>query len=151
MRAVQVAENAVSIWFSEENVPTRRQMLALVRQALEERGFPPWPETEAECFTMGQEALVIARPGRPHRLGFFFPDLELLLAGALACGPGESSLYLDGGGYVLTVPSEGISPALYEFGQYQACTPEWEAHAREQGLCLLEDTAISDLRRYFAT
>ncbi len=152
MRAVQVAENAVSIWFSREDIPDRRQMLTLVRRMLEREGYAPWAETEAECFTAGEDALVIARPGRAGRRAFFFEDLEALLGGASCCAGGDgSALYLSGGGYILTLAPEQVRPGLYEFGADCALPAQWEEHAREQGLCLLPENAAADLRRYFLT
>lgn len=150
MRTVQATETAVSIWFSHEDIPTREQVLCLVRQALAERGIAPWQWLEMECFAAGEDALVIARPAHDVRPAFYFDDLEALLGGALACGDGDSSLYKAEEGYILTVDEEGAGPALYEYGE--ACTVSglWEHHAREQGLCLMEGTAISQLRRYFA-
>lgn len=151
MRAVQVAENAVSIWFSREDIPSRRQMLTLVRRMLEKEGYEPWPETEAECFAAGEDALVIARPGRVHRRAFFFEDLEALLGGALCCRGEDSALYLSEGGYILVLAPEEVRAGLYEFGQARELPFGWETQAREQGRCLLPHNAAGDLRRYFAT
>lgn len=151
MRAVQVAENAVSIWFSGEEMPSRRQVMTLVRRMLEQEGFAPWPETEAECFAAGKDALVIARPGRGHRRAFFFEDLEALLGGASCCEGGGSALYFAEGGYILTLDPEDVRPGLYEFGRDCPLPPDWEAHAREQGLCLLPEDAAASLGRHFAT
>ena len=149
MRTVQATETAVSIWITEEAAPTKAQMLDLVRQALAERGLAPWAETEAECFAAGADTLVIARPGH-RRAAFYFGDLEALLAGALRCADGESSLYKMGDGYVLTTGAETVCPALLEFGDTYTAAPDWECHAREQGMCLLRDRAVADLRRYFS-
>ena len=150
MKTIQATETAVSIWFSREEVPSRGQMLGLIRQALTERGLKPWPETEAECFAAGEDTLVIARPAHIRRHGVYFDDLETLLAGVFSCRPGESSLYAVEDGYVLTVGSEAAGPALYEFGQEYMTGEDWEAHAAEQRMCLIKDTAITDLRRYFS-
>lgn len=150
MRTVQATESAVSIWFSQEDAPSRRQLLLLVRKALEERGLPPWPATEAECFAAGEETLVIARPAA-HALGFYFDDLESLLAGARACPGGETSLYTEGEGYVLTLAPEEGCPALYEYGAPWPVRPGWEIHAREQGRCLLAGDAAQALCRFFPT
>lgn len=150
MRAVQVAENAVSIWFSREDIPNRRQMLTLVRRMLEQKGFAPWPETEAECFTAGEDALVIARPGRGGRRAFFFGDLEALLGGALCCADGDSALYFAEEGYILTVVPENIRSGLYEFGEDCPLPLHWEEHAKEQGQCLLPEDATAALRRHFS-
>ena len=149
MRTVQVTETAVSIWFSHEAVPGRGQLLALVRQALTEQGLPPWSQTEAECFAAGEDALVIARPGRAHQAAFYFDDLEMLLGGVLATAEGESSLYAAEDGYILIVAPEAAGPALYEYGQPWQIDADWEHHAEEQGRCLIERSAISDLRRCF--
>lgn len=64
MRVMQVAERAVAIWFVEEDAPPRRNMLTLVRSALKASGYAPWRSTEAECFSAGNETLLIARPER---------------------------------------------------------------------------------------
>ena len=151
MRTVPATETAVSIWFSREDVPDREQMLKLIRQALLERGLDPWRSTEAECFAAGEDTLVIARPGHIRRPAFHFDDLESLLSGVTACAAADSSLYNMGQqGYLLTVDPEAAGAALYEYGQADTVTADWEAHAREQGLCLIRDGAISDLRRYFS-
>ena len=150
MKTVQATETAVSIWISREQAPSRTQMLALIRQALAERGLTPWPETEAECFAAGEDTLVIARPGHSRRTAWYFADLEALLAGALACPGGDSDLYAVPGGYVLTLAPEAAGPALGEFGESFPVVPEWEIHAREQGMCLIRHSAIDDLRRYFS-
>lgn len=150
MRTVRATETAVSIWLSGEDAPGRAELMALIRQALLDRGLDPWPDTEAECFTAGEELLIIARPGGEKRLAFRFPELEALLCGALACPDGESSLYDGGEGYILTVPPAAARAALWECGVQTDVTEDWEVHAREQGLCLMDGTAISDLRRYFS-
>lgn len=150
MKTVQATETAVSIWITREEVPTRAQMLALIRQALAERGLPLWEETEAECFACGEDTLVIARPGQPRRAAFFFGDLEALLAGALRCADGESSLYAAGGGYILTATRPAAGPALLEYGEAYPVTADWEVHAREQGMCLMREGAIAGLRRWFS-
>ncbi len=150
MRTVQATETAVSIWITREQAPSRAQMLELIRQALAERGLAPWEETEAECFAAGEDTLVIARPGHPRRAGYFFGDLEALLAGAFSCADGPSALYNAGDGYVLTVEPEAAGPALAEYGDTFPVTAEWEVHAREQGMCLMGENAIACLRRHFS-
>ena len=150
MRTVQAAATAVSIWFSGEDVPDRAGLLALVRQTLADRGLPPWPDVEAECFAAGGDALIIARPAA-RRLAFAFPELEALLAGALACPDGPSSLYDAGAdGYILTAAPEAASPALRAWGEPAGVTADWEVHAREQGLCLMDGAAISELKHWFS-
>ncbi len=151
MRTIHVAENAVSIWFSQEEPPPRRQMLRLVRQALKDGGFAPWPETEAECFAAEGEALLIAHPGPTHPHVIFFDDLESLLGAVAACPDAESSLYAAENGYFLAVPPELRHPALYEFGAEASVSADRLAHAKEHGECLLPDRAIAELRRRFAT
>ncbi|MCD8115771.1 MAG: hypothetical protein LUE21_01395 [Oscillospiraceae bacterium] len=150
MRTVQATEKTVSIWFSQEDAPPRRQVLRLVRSALEERGLAPWPETEAECFAAGGDTLVIARPAA-HSLGFYFEDLESLLAGALACPDGESDLYAVPEGYILTVAGDMAVSALYELGASRRISPDWAVHAVEQGRCLIAHDAVETLRRYFSS
>jgi hypothetical protein len=138
--------------FSGEAVPDRKALAELAACALVERGGVPWPETELDYFSVSGESLVIARPGPSQPHGFFFPSLECLLGGALGCGDGESGLYWADGGYVLTVGSSVLCSALYEFGQLQAGRgPLWQLHAQEQGQCILQKNAISELRRCFAT
>ncbi len=150
MKTVQATETAVSIWITHEQAPTREQMLRLVRQALADHGLDPWPETEAECFAAGEDTLVIARPAHARRPAFCFGDLEDLLGGAMPCPDGDSSLYAVGEGYVLALGPEEVRPSLYEYGQAGCVTAGWEAHAREQGLCLIRGEAVAVLRRYFA-
>ena len=150
MISVQATDRLVSLWVSREAPPSRERMLCLVRQALAERGLAPWPETEAECFAAGEDTLIIARPVRPGRRAFIFPDLEALLGGALRCPPGESALYTVGEGYILTVAPEAAAPALYEFGESCGAGPLWEAHAREQGMCLIREDAVAVLCRHFS-
>ena len=132
MRTVQAAATAVSIWFSGEDAPDRAGLLALVRQALADRGLAPWPDVEAECFSAGGDALIIARPAGRRRQVFAFPELESLLAGALACPDGPSSLYDAGAdGYILTAAPETVSPALWEWGTPAGVTADWEVpHGR---------------------
>ena len=149
MRALQVTESAVSIWYSGEERPPREQMLGSVRRALEASGFAPWPETKAECFACGEDVLVIARPGHSRREGFFFEDLDGLLAGAAAFAEGECALYAVEDGFIL-VPARGHArPAAYEFGTPCGVSADWEAHAQEQGLCLERDDAAGFLSRLF--
>lgn len=151
MRTVQVTDKAVTIRLSGEPVPDKRALAGMVRRALEGEGLVPWGETEAECFSDGEETLIIARPGRARR-AFFFRDLEALLAGVLCCPAGESSLYAaPGGGYLLMAAPEIVRPGLYEFGAPVPMSPEREAHLREHGRCIAAAEAAADLRRHFAT
>ena len=150
MKTVQATDTAVSIWVSREAPPSREQMLRLVRQALAERGLAPWRETEAECFAAGEDMLIIARPARRKRRWFWFPDLETLLGGALRCPAAASALYAAEEGYVLALEPEGGCGALYEFGEPYEAGPLWEAHAREQGMCLIGEDAVAALSRYFS-
>ena len=149
MRTVQATDRLVSIWIDREEAPTREQMLCLVRQALADRGLTPWPQTEAECFAVGEETLLIARPGPGRRLAFYFGDLEALLEAARALPDGESSLYTYGDGYVLALPAEAGRTALWEYGRALEPGGEWELHVREQGGCLLDGDALDRLRRAF--
>ncbi len=150
MKTVQATDTAVSIWISREAAPTGEQMLLLVRQALMERGLAPWSETEAECFTAGEDTLVIARPGHGRRQGFYFADLEDLLAGAQGCADGSGSLYALEEGYLLVLAPEAAGPALYEYGEARSMGPDWELHAREQGMGLIREDAAAVLRRVFS-
>ena len=146
----QVAERSVLIWFFREDVPGRSQLIALVRRALENEGLRPWPRTEAECFSSGENTLLIARPAYSRETAFLFGDLEALLAGALCCPDGRSSLYAADGGYVLTLCPESVCPGLYEFGVPVPFSEDHEVHAAEQGMRLLHENAIADLRRFFS-
>ena len=150
MRTVRATETSVSIWLSQEETPPEGQMLALIRQALAAQGLDPWPETEAECFAAGGDTLIIARPVHPRRPAFYFDDLEALLAGIADCPDRGGSLYTYGDGYLLALPPEASAPALYEHGLAGSVTADWEVHAREQGQCLIRDTAVFDLRRCFS-
>ena len=150
MRTVQATDTAVSIWITREAAPTGEQMLRLVRQALEDQGLAPWRETEAECFAAGEDTLVIARPGRARRVGFYFCGLEELLGGALACPEAESCLYVLEDGYMLVLAPEHAAPSLYEYGERQSVGADWEEHAREQGMCLIRNGALGTLRRFFS-
>ena len=146
---VRATEDAVSIWFRRERPPAGGALRRLVRRALAERGLAPWEEMEAECFAAGEDALVIARPARDRRPGFYFDELEDLLAGALACADGPSALYREGEGYLLAADRSAAGPALYEFGRARSVPADWERHAAEQGRQLIPDGAIAALRRYF--
>lgn len=150
MRTIQAADTAVSILITREEAPTGRALLALIRQALTERGLTPWPDAEAECFAAGEDTLVIARPAHTRRPAFYFADLEALLGGALASAAEESALYLAReGGYILVV-SAPAAPALYEYGEAFAASSLWEEHAREQGMCLVPERALETLARHFS-
>ena len=151
MRTIQAGEKAVSIWFSGETPPGKRQTLALVRKALEERGLPSWPETVLELFTAGGDALVIARPGRMIRQAFRFASLEHLLTAADCVPENGGSLYRHGREYILIPEDDGIRPALYEFGEPVTLPWGWEYHAREQGACLMTGEALTGLRRFSKT
>ena len=149
MRTIQAGEKAVSIWFSGETPPGKRQTLGLVHRALAEQGYAPWPETVLELFTAGGDALVIARPGRMIRQAFRFASLEHLLTAAGSIPEDGGDLYRDGRGYTLIPPEgQGTRYALYEFGTPVTLSRDWEHHAREQGLCLLSGEALAGLRRF---
>ena len=64
MCVVHTAERAVTIWLTGEEAPSRQRLMALVRGALSAAGYAPWPTADADCFTAGEETLLIARPGR---------------------------------------------------------------------------------------
>lgn len=149
MIEIQAADRVVSIRFVGEQPPAGRALERLVRRALAERGLAPWEGMQAECFAAGQDALVIARPVRDCRPGFYFSELEELLAGALACADGPSALYTYADGYLLAADAGAAGPALYEFGQALRVRQAWERHAAEQGMCLIPENAIAALRRYF--
>lgn len=149
MRSIQTEEKTVTIRLSGEPVPERGEVLRLVGQALEEGGYAPWPETEAECYSAGEEILVIARPGEAKRAAFFFPELEALLAGANGLPGEDGAVYAAESGYILTLPPEEAAPALYEFGQEMRLPRLWEFHAREQGRCLIGERAPAVLREMF--
>lgn len=149
MRKSEVTDRAVSIWLSGENSAELGELTSLVRSTLREAGLRPWSCVEAEVFEAGGDFLLIARPG--HRQGFYFPGLEELLGGALACPDAPSSLYLCPDGYLLALAPEAVCPALYEFGKARPLSPGWECHAAEQGLSLLARDAIRILHSYFTT
>lgn len=149
MMQVQATDAAVSVWISGERPPAGDALRRLVRRALTERGLTPWPEVEAECFAVGEETLIIARPGHSSRPAFYFADLEALLDGALRCADGPSALYTYDEGYLLAADGAAAGPALYEYGAADSVRPDWERHAAEQGRCLIRRDAIAVLRRYF--
>lgn len=152
MRKVEVGQRVVTIRMSEDEMPSERAGISrLVRRALAEQGMEPWEAVEAECFSACGEVLVMARPGTAHPTGVFFAELELLLAAAAACGTGESALYGTEEGYLLVLPPESVCLPLYEYGEERLLHPDWLCHAREQGLCLLEEDAIAQLVRIFST
>lgn len=149
MRSIQAEEKAVTIRLSGEPAPEREEVLRMVRQALEESGYAPWSETEAECYAAGEEILVIARPGEEKRKAFFFPELETLLAGAAGLSGEDGAVYAAEDGYILLLPPESVRPALYEFGRELRLPRLWECHAREQGRCVLAERAAAVLRKMF--
>lgn len=149
MRSIQTEKNAVAIRLSGEAVPGRGEVLRLVRQALEESGCAPWPETEAECFAAGDEVLVLARPAAERPRAFLFSELEALLAGTDCTPAAEGALYAAEDGYILTLPAAGVCPAMYEFGRELRLPPLWEHHAREMGRCLIPENAAAVLRKAF--
>ena len=149
MRSIQTEEKTVTIRLSGEPVPDSEEVLRLVRAALEEGGYAPWPETEAECYSTGEEILVIARPGETKRAAFLFPELETLLAGVAGLSGEDGAVYAAESGYILTLPPEEAAPALFEFGQELRLPRLWEIHAREQGRCLIGERAPAVLRETF--
>lgn len=149
MRSVDSEGKTVTIRLSGETAPARAAVLRLVRQTLEENGFAPWEETEAECFAAGEEILVIARPGEARRRLFCFPDLESLLTAAACMQAEDGAVYAAEDGYILALPSGAAGPAMYEFGRELRLSPQWEHHAREQGRCLLPERAPAVLRERF--
>lgn len=151
MLRIEAGEHAVAIWLSGEPVPDRRAIPGLVRKILSRRGFTPWPEVEAECYAGGAETLILARPGLPRPLGFYFPDRETLLAAALSCPDCNSSLYQLKEGYLLTVPRETVPLSLYEHSHGVPLSPLWETHGKEQDMCLMEGSALEDLKRFVST
>lgn len=152
MRKVEVGQKAVTIRMSENEMPPERADISrLVRRALAEQGMEPWEAVEAECFAAGGEVLVMARPGTAHPKGLVFAALELLLSAAAVCGTGDGELYRMEEGYLLVLPPESVHPVLYEYGEERPVHPDWTCHAREQGLCLLEENAVAQLVRIFST
>lgn len=151
MQRIEAGPRSVAIWLSGEPIPDRHAIPGLVQKILSRRGFAPWPEVEAECYAGGAETLILARPGLPRPLGFYFADWETLLAAALSCPEGESSLYRLKDGYLLTAPRENVPLPLYEHSDGVPLSPLWETHGKEQDICLMEGTALGDLKRFVST
>lgn len=152
MQHTETGENAVSIWLTGETLPScAGDVTRLVQDARRAAGLPPWREVEADCFQAGDSLLILARPAQPRRKGFFFPDLETLLAAAFSCRSPDSALYIWDGGYLLTLPPEDVSSVHHEFGTPFPLHPHEETHAHEQGLCLFPRNAAGELRRLFST
>lgn len=152
MQHVETGEHAVSIWLSGEPLPSCRTAVAqLVQRVRKEAGLAPWPEVEADCFQSGESLLILARPAPPHRRSFYFSDLEDLLGAVFVCKPENGALYAFEAGYLLTLPPESVCFALFEYGRELPLCPDWEPHAREQGLCLLSSDAAGELTRVFST
>ena len=151
MQRIEAGPHSVAIWLSGEPLPDRHAIPGLVQNILSRQGFAPWPEVEAECYAGGEDTLILARPGHPRPLGFYFADQESLLTAALSCPGGESSLYRLKNGYLLTVPQENVPLPLYEHGDGVLLSPLWEAHGKEQDMCLAEGDALGDLKRFVST
>lgn len=152
MELMDAKDDRVSLWFSGCTGQTGPGETArLVRRAQTEAGLPPWTEMEADCFQAGDQLLILARPAPPRPHGFYFPDLETLLQAMCAFPPTESSLYSMKDGYLLVFPRPEERLPLYEFGREYPLHPDWEAHAREQGQCLLEGNAMVDLLLVYST
>lgn len=148
MRAIRAGENAVAIWVSGEEPPGRRELTELVRRSLLDGGFAPWEDTEAECFTSGDDLLVIARPGQRRR-AVFFSSLEDLLFCAGAIPAEGGALYAARGGYIWVVTAAESSAGMCEFGEELRLHPLWESHAAEQGRRILPEGAGRVLRETF--
>ena len=147
MRSIETEEKAVTIRLTGEPTPSRAELMWLVRLALEARGFPAWEDTEAECFTAGEEILVIARPGERRR-AFFFDDMDALLT-AVSGSIGDGAVYAVPEGYVL-IPAPGKAPPiLREFGREMRLPPLWEVFARERGWRIVPEGGTSVLANAF--
>lgn len=147
MRSIQTEENAVTIWVTGEPAPEGGEVLRLVRRALAEGGFSPWPDTTAECFASGEDVLVLARPGEPRRGAYLFPDREALSACARAVPWEGGAVYAVPEGYILTLEAREAPPGIAEFGDELQLHPLWEAYAREREWCVLPDCAGERLRQ----
>ena len=147
MRTVRTGEKAVQIWLSGEPVPEAKDILAIVRGALAERGFLPWPETQAECFAAGEDVLVLARPAAPRRRAFYFDGRESLLACAhVLPGTGGAVYGLPRGGFLMTLEAAELNEAIFEFADERSLHPLWETFAREHGLCVIPENALEKLK-----
>lgn len=151
MQHIEAGPRAVAIWLSGEPIPNRHAIPKLVQNILSRRGFDPWPAVEAACYTSGEDTLILAHPGRPRPIGFYFPDCQTLRNAALACPDQASSLYRLKHGFLLTVPADRIPFALCEHSTGHPLSPLWEFHGTEQGLCLANGSALTDLKRFFST
>ena len=147
MRTIRTGEKAVEIWLSGEPAPAAEEVLSLVRSALAEGGFRPWEETRAECFAAGEDLLVLARPAPPRRRAFFFGGRESLAACAGILPGTGGALYAVPGGRLLVLDPPELGEALYEFGDERRLHPLWEAWAREHGLCVIPENALTQLRK----
>ena len=151
MQRIEAGPDSVVIWLSGEPVPDRLSIPCLVRKILIRQGLEPWPEVEAECYSGGVDTLILARPVPPHPVGFFFENLEELLSATRTCPAAESSLYRLEDGYLLTVLPEDSPLSFYEHGRSVPLSPLWEFHGKDQGMCLMEGSAIGELKRFFST
>ena len=154
MELMDAKDDRVSLWLSGrcgETPAGPAEAARLVRRAQQEAGLTPWTEMEADCFQAGDQLLILARPTPPKPHAFYFPDLEALLQAAASCPPAESALYSMKDGYLLVFPQKAEFLPLYEFGRECSLHPDWEAHAREQGQCLLQENAIDNLLLVYST
>lgn len=145
MKNACISENSAVFSLPEGEDVSPARLTQLLHRALTEAGFAPWAAAETELFSAGGETLVMAR--RRRRLYIGLEDLEDLLA-ALAHGPGGAALYSLAEGYLLALDEGSAGLWLGEFGRPMHLPPDWEGHAREQGLCLSRDAA-GELLPYF--
>lgn len=138
MDRASVSENLVVLRLSEDEPLSPAHLTQLLRQSLVQAGLSPWAAADTELFSAGGETLLIAR--RRQRLYIVLENLEDLLAALVHCPP-DTALYTWPEGWLLAL--EGGTGGLWprEFGNAIALSPDWELHAREQGLCLSRDAA----------
>jgi len=151
MQQIEAGPDSVAIWLSGEPVRDPRSIPALVLNILIRHGLPPWPDMEAECYSGGEETLILARPRPPRLMFFFFETQEALLCALTFCPEQNISLYRLETGYLLSLPGGNIPLSFYEHGRTAPLSPLWQAHGKDQGLCLAESCSARELMRFFST
>jgi len=137
MQRTCVTDDSILLWLSGPDSPSPAELSRRLRDILRAEGFAPWDFAEAEIFSSAGETLVVAR--RQKRLYIELDSLEELLPALALCGGAEAAPYARHEGYLLALDAK--NPGLWprEFGRRVKRPPDWERHAREQGLCLSPD------------